>query len=326
MTRPAGRAQPSPLQSLTRTRLALTGAGAQYRRQLADLTDTALACFWQEATTGLGVGAGVALAAVGSHGRRDAGPTSDLDLILLHDGTVAPDRLTDLARCLWYPIWDAGVDLDHSVRSPAQSRQVASADVVTATSLLDLRHQAGDAELTGMARSAVLADWRATARRRLPELTASIRERASTHGELACRADADLKESRGGLRDAVVCAALSTSGLADRPHGGFDHAYQLLLDARDALAASAGRHTHVLLRRHADEVASRLGHCDADALLADLAERGQMIAAALDVTVREASKALRAPTPRLRPARVHQRRPPRLPAVPRPRPAETSPI
>ena len=281
MVSPAGHAQHALLPSLTRARLALAGAGRQYRRQLADLTDTALVGLWQGASMRLKIGSGAALAAVGSHGRRDAGPTSDLDLMLLHDGTVAPDRLTALARDLWYPIWDAGLDLDHSVRSLAQCRQVASADVLTATGLLDLRHQAGDAELTDRARSAVLADWRAAARHRLPALIASTRERASTHGELAELAEADLKESSGGLRDAVVCAALSASGLADRPRSGFDRAYHRLLDARDALAAVAGRRTHVLRRRYIGEVASRLGHGDADDLVAELAECGRVIAAAL---------------------------------------------
>ena len=326
MISPGGPAQHAPLPSLIGARLALTGAGPQYRRQLAELTDTALVGLWQAATTRLGIGTGVALAAVGSHGRRDAGPTSDLDLMLLHDGTVAPDRLTALARDLWYPIWDAGLDLDHSVRSLAQCRQVASADVLTATGLLDLRHQAGDAELSGMARSAVFGDWRATARHRLPELILSTRDRASTHGELANLAEADLKESSGGLRDAVVCAALSASGLADRPHSGFDSAYQRLLDARDALAVTTGRHTHVLRRRYIGEVASRLGHCNADDLLAELAECGRVIAAALAVSVHRARRGQRARTPWRRPVRRHGRRPPpRLPAVPRPRPAEASP-
>ncbi|WP_235912232.1 HD domain-containing protein [Ruania zhangjianzhongii] len=316
MAVPAGHGQAPQLRSLTVARLALTGAGSGYRRQLADLVDAALVDLWQEVTARVGIEAGVALAAVGSHGRRDAGPTSDLDLLLVHDGTVAPDLLTNLAQALWYPIWDAGVDLDHSVRSVVQCRHVASADVVAATGMLDLRHVAGDYELTGRARSAVLADWRAAARLRMPELITSTRVRASTHGELAYLIEADLKESRGGLRDAVVCSALSTSWLADRPHGGFDRAYQRLLDARDALAVTARTRTNLLLRVYADEVATRLGHRDADDLLAELAQCGRVIAAALDVTVRHARQALRRPTPRLRPVVVRGRwQPPRLPVV-----------
>ncbi|HIZ36103.1 MAG TPA: HD domain-containing protein [Candidatus Ruania gallistercoris] len=316
MATSAGPEQHLSVRDLAAARLALTGRGPDYRRQLAGLVDAALADLWHEATTRTGVRAGAALGAVGSHGRRDAGPTSDLDLLLVHDGTVAPERLAALAQALWYPIWDAGIDLDHSVRSLAECRHVASADVVAATGLLDLRHVAGEQDLTERARSAVLADWRAAARRRMPELLAATRLRGRTHGELAYLIEADLKESRGGLRDAVVCMALSTSWLADRPHGAFDRAQQRLLDTRDALSTAAGRRTSLLLRVYADEVAGTLGHAGADDLLADLAQCGRVIAAALDVTVRHARQALRRPTPRLRPAIVRGRwHPPRLRAV-----------
>lgn len=313
MAQPAGPGQRPSVRNLAAVRLALAGRGGQYRRQLADLVDAALTDLWQGATAAAGIEAGAALGAVGSHGRRDAGPTSDLDLLLVHDGTVPASQLADLAQALWYPIWDAGIDLDHSVRSLAECRHVASADVVAATGLLDLRHLAGDPTLTERARSAVLADWRAAARRRLPELISATRQRGRTHGDLAYLIEADLKESRGGLRDAVVCTALSTSWLADRPHSGFDNAYHHLLDARDALAVAAGRRTTLLLRAHADEVADRIGHRDADDLLAHLAQCGRVIAAALDVMVRHARQALRRPTPRLRPAVVRGRwRAPRL--------------
>src|SRR5579875_3258047 len=59
---------------------------------------------------------GLALVAVGSLGRRELVPGSDLDLVLVHD----PQREQEAARvadALWYPIWDAKIGLDHSVRT-----------------------------------------------------------------------------------------------------------------------------------------------------------------------------------------------------------------
>ena len=42
------------------------------------------------------------------------GPLSDLDLVLLHDGrALATAEVTALADRLWYPLWDAGLRLDH---------------------------------------------------------------------------------------------------------------------------------------------------------------------------------------------------------------------
>ena len=64
------------------------GAGPARRLRLASHAHTALADLWDEAVAPHGNRAreGIALAAVGSLGRGDAGPLSDYDLILVHDG------------------------------------------------------------------------------------------------------------------------------------------------------------------------------------------------------------------------------------------------
>lgn len=317
MLRPGTGGQATRLEGLVADRWALPGSGPGYRRALADLADTALAELWQQASAHAGVWAGAGLGAVGSHGRRDAGPASDLDLVLVHDpDQVAPDRLRDLASALWYPVWDAGLDLDHSVRSLAECRTVASVDLVAAIGLLDLRHVAGEEDLLLRAGTAVRTDWRAAARRRLADLIAATRTRAESNGELASLLEPDVKEARGGLRDAVVCAALSQTWLTDRPHGDLDESYRRLLDVRDALALTAGRSTTVLLRSHAGEVADRLGLPGPDALLAEIAAHGRVVAAALDATVRRARQALAPPRRHLQPVLVRGRwRPARLRVV-----------
>lgn len=293
--------------------------GAGYRAHLAQLVDAALVELWRHASaqTGVDTSVGIALTAVGSHGRREAGPTSDLDLMLVHDGQTHDDAAVEaLATALWYPIWDAAIDLDHSVRTLAQCRGVASADLPAAVGLLDVRLVAGDEAVLHRARSAVLADWRAAARRRLPELIASTRVRAERHGELAYVIEGDLKESRGGIRDAVVLWALTATWLTDRPHGEVDRAYTHLLDVRDALATVTARHTNRLLRVHQREVAELLGYADPDDLLASLANAGRTVSYSLDTTIRHARQALKKPSFSLRPAIVRGRRAaPRLRSV-----------
>lgn len=303
----------APAQPLSAT------AGQVYRQQLADLVDAALQELWQEAaqTMGLDLDWGVALTVVGSQGRRDAGPTSDVDCMLVHDGkTLKPDQVEALARALWYPIWDAGIDLDHSVRTLGQCRQIASKDLTAAVGLLDLRHVAGDPAVVHRARRAVLEDWRAAARRRLPELLNSTRARAERHGELAYLLEPDLKEARGGIRDAVVVNALAATWLTDRPHGALDDAHAHLLGIRDALALATGRHTTRLLKVDADQVAERCGYVDRDELLDAVADSARTISYALDTTVRHARQALRRPSVMRGPITVRGRRvAPRLRAV-----------
>src|SRR5829696_1816477 len=94
---------------------AVAGAGRARREALSAFNRDWLADVWRSATGGARI-EGVALAAVGSLGRADAGPLSDYDLVLLHSERSLPAKeLTALADRIWYPIWDAGVRLDHSV-------------------------------------------------------------------------------------------------------------------------------------------------------------------------------------------------------------------
>jgi [protein-PII] uridylyltransferase len=288
--------------------------GIARRSAIAKLVVQRLAELWEEATAGGDV-SGVALGAVGSIGRGDASPVSDLDLLLVHEGRGhSPEDLSALAQRLWYPIWDAGLDLDHSVRSLAQCRQVASKDLPAAVGLLDLQPVAGDAVVISRAKSALLEDWRAAARRRLPELLASTKERADRHGELAYLIEPELKEARGGIRDAVVLSALTASWLTDRPHGAVDRAYAHLLDVRDTVQVVTRRHTNRLLLADQDEVAALVGFDDRDDLLASIAEAGRVISYALDTTARNARQALQRPARGPRFVRG-RRTPPRLRAI-----------
>ena len=276
----------------------LTGPGSDgiaRRAAIVELVVGRLREQWELATDGEDV-SGIALGAVGSVGRGDASPVSDLDLLLVHEGRGhSVEALSALAQKLWYPIWDAGLDLDHSVRSLAQCRQVASKDLPAAVGLLDLQPVSGDAVVIARAKSALLEDWRSAARRRLPELLASTRQRAERHGELAYLIEPELKESRGGIRDAVVLSALAATWLTDRPHGAVDMAYAHLLDVRDTVQVVTRRHTNRLLLADQDEVAALVGFDDRDDLLASIAEAARVISYALDTTVRNARQALQRP-------------------------------
>ncbi|WP_336922795.1 [protein-PII] uridylyltransferase [Aquipuribacter sp. SD81] len=273
-------------------------AGPARRRAHTDLLLGRLREVWDDALEATGLAAdppgGVALAAVGSLARGDAGPVSDLDLLLLHEGRRLPtERLAALADALWYPLWDAGLRLDHSVRTTAQCRDVAAADLAAAVGLLDLTPVAGDAALVQHVRTVLLTDWRQGARRRLPQVLDALAERKERHGDLAHLLEPDLKESRGGLRDVTTLRALAASWLTDRPHGrAIDAAHTYLLDVRDALHVVTGRPGDRLVLPEHDAVAAVVGEDDADRLLAHLADAGRGVAYAVDVTVRRARQAL----------------------------------
>ena len=279
------------------------GVGRIRRERIAGLIDGWLCDIWAAATQDRPT-PGLALVSVGSLARRECGPLSDLDLVLLHDTRVlSPVELNELAERIWYPIWDAKIKLDHSVRTVAQCRDVAKSDLSAVAGLLDARHIAGDVELVNAARATVAHDWRGTARSRLPALVETVTARHDRHGELAHLIEPDLKESRGGLRDMTIVRALTDAWLADRPHGAVDTAYQRLLDVRDAIHVVTGRGRDRLMLADQDGVAALLGYNDPDDLLTDISADAREVSFALESTMRRASQSQRARTLRVGPRR-----------------------
>ncbi|GEP33153.1 bifunctional uridylyltransferase/uridylyl-removing enzyme [Nocardioides szechwanensis] len=217
---------------------------------------------------------GAALVAVGGYGRGELAPHSDLDVVLVSDEGV---DLGDLAEKVWYPLWDSGSKLDHSVRTLPEMIAAADADVRVASGLLDLRHLAGDPNLTLRLRTTMLAAWRRGARDRLPALHDMVRSRHRLIGELAHLSVPDLKEAEGGLRDATVLRGLVATWLVDVPHVDLERSRLALLDVRDLVQAMAGRATDRVTPEMWAELATALGLDDELSAQVHVRELGRRI-------------------------------------------------
>ena len=221
---------------------------------------------------------GVALVAVGGYGRGELCPFSDLDVVMVHERR---HHIETVADAVWYPVWDDGVRLDHSVRRPAEVLDVAKEDLRAQLGLLDGRVVAGDATVA----TTLLADaeelWRARAGRWLPMLAAQTAERRAVHGDVAFLLEPDLKEAHGGLRDvaALRAAARAVPELAEQvDFTSLEGPRAVLTASRVELHRSAGRATDRLLLQEQDQVARTLDYADADALMESVAEAGRTIA------------------------------------------------
>ncbi|MEU6722580.1 [protein-PII] uridylyltransferase [Nonomuraea wenchangensis] len=237
----------------------------------------------------------VSLVAVGSLGRGEPAPGSDLDLVLLHNGRPDVARIADR---IWYPIWDSSVGLDHSVRTVEEAVAVARQDLKAVLGLIQARHIAGDPELTRKAREAVLAEWRADSRRRLGELREAADQRAQVSGELAFLLEPDLKDGRGGLRDVQAMQAVAAAWVASAPGPRAREAHEFILDVRHALHVVTARGADRLVLQEQDAVAGLLGLLDAEALMRRLAEAGRTVSHAFDATWRTVDRLLSGPAPR----------------------------
>jgi [protein-PII] uridylyltransferase len=236
---------------------------------------------------------GAALVAVGGYGRGELAPYSDLDVVLVSDEGV---DLGDLAERVWYPIWDSGARLDHSVRTLPEMLEQAGGDLRVALGMLDLRHLAGDPNLTLRLRTTMLAQWRRQARRRLPELRTLVRARHELIGELAHLSVPDLKEAEGGLRDAIVLKALVATWLVDVPHADLERSRRALLDVRDVVQQAAGRATDRVAPELWPDVAAGLGLPDALAAQVHVRRIGRRITHLSRLTWRRVDGVLSPPT------------------------------
>ena len=237
--------------------------------------------------------AGAALVAVGGYGRSELAPYSDLDVVLVADDHVA---LGSGAEQVWYPLWDSGTKLDHSVRTFTGMLEAAAGDLRVALGLLDMRHVAGDPNLTLRLRTQVLTHWRRTAKARLPELRQMVESRHQLMGELAHVSVPDIKEAEGGLRDAGVLKALVATWLVDVPHVDLERSRQSLLDARDVLHEVSGRAGDRIGPDVWAELAPGLGLADAAAVQRHLRVLGRRIAHLSRLTWRRTDDVLLRPS------------------------------
>ncbi|MHB8330322.1 MAG: [protein-PII] uridylyltransferase, partial [Acidimicrobiales bacterium] len=203
---------------------------------------------------------------------------SDLDVVLVYQGRRDVSRLAD---AVWYPVWDEGVRLDHSVRRPGEVLAVAGDDLRAQLGLLDGRLVAGDAAVIVPLLADAVALWRERAGRWLPVLAEQVEQRHADHGDVAFLLEPDLKEAHGGLRDIhmVTAAARAVPAIAEQVDlSALSSPRQVLTAARVELHRLTGRATDRLLLQEQDQVADALGYDNADALMAAIAEAGRTIA------------------------------------------------
>ena len=270
--------------------------GAPWCRAHSDLVDAWLAGLLQKAENG--GGDGVALVAVGGYGRRELCPESDIDVMLVHRRRPDVARLADH---IWYPMWDEGLHVGHSVCTVREALALATDDLDTATALLSARHVAGDPRLTDELARQSLTRWEKRSKRWLTELGGRVEVRHGKAGEVSFRLEPDLKEGRGGLRDvqSLRWAQAAQPVLLDHDEAALAPAYGVLLDARVELQRRTGRPTNVLALQEQDAVAAALGLSGADELMARVAEAAQVIAWTSDDTWRRIRSALRGPLGRI---------------------------
>ncbi len=248
--------------------------GRDFGRALSVVVDDAVAEVVAE------VGADrIGVLALGSYGRRELCPGSDLDLLLLHDGRT---DVAAVADALWYPLWDAGFVLGHATRTARETVKLADHDVETLTGLLDPRWIGGALESEA---HRLVADVRGVARRRrtavIEQLADASTVRRVRPGPISEMLEPNLKDGAGGLRDlhSMVWAGWCGIGeLRAEDRDALHAAAAVLLDVRVGLHRATSGRSDVLALQDQDAVAERLTFVDADALVRAVAAASRSVA------------------------------------------------
>ena len=149
---------------------------------------------------------GLALLAVGGYGRRQLFPYSDVDLLLLFDSERLMAASKDLISPFLQELWDAGLRMSHSVRTPTECTEVHDGNTELNVSLLDQRFLGGDRILYATLAAKLprfVHGNRDALVRNLAQLT---RGRHAKYAGTFYHLEPNVKETPGGLRDyQLIC-------------------------------------------------------------------------------------------------------------------------
>ncbi|MDA3921471.1 MAG: [protein-PII] uridylyltransferase [Salinisphaera sp.] len=246
-------------------------------RARAELVDAVLVHAWNTLVDAQNA----CLVAVGGYGRNELLPQSDIDLLILYRPGMLDDIGPSLEAFLTY-LWDLGLEIGHSVRSPDECAELAADDVSIMTNLMESRTLAGDPALFATMRAATSVEhiWPSA-----DFFNAKVEEQNARHArfdETAYKLEPNVKESPGGLRDIQTIAWVAKrqfstqtlDGLVDygflsrREFSELHRGQAFLWRVRFALHMLTGRAENRLLFDHQIRIAQLMGYDDEENTLA----------------------------------------------------------
>jgi [protein-PII] uridylyltransferase len=144
---------------------------------------------------------GLALLAVGGYGRRQLFPYSDVDLLLLFASERAATGHKSEICAFLQRLWDGGMRVSQSVRTPEECLQVHEQNTELNISLLDRFYLAGDRALYDSVDQKLPRFLHANRDALVGNLATLTRERHAKYADTFYHLEPNVKETPGGLRD-----------------------------------------------------------------------------------------------------------------------------
>jgi [protein-PII] uridylyltransferase len=178
-------------------------------RERSSLVDSLISELWDQ-SFGANRGERLCVAALGGYGRQALFPSSDVDVLFLHDSPLSEDAQKRRIPKICQVLWDLRLRVGAATHSLAECGKLHRDNLEFNISLLDCRFICGDRGLFEQLRARVIPKMVAREalelQQRLTDLTSARHEK---YGKTIFHLEPNLKDGPGGLRDYQVACWLS---------------------------------------------------------------------------------------------------------------------
>lgn len=220
-----------------------------------------------------------ALIAVGGYGRGELAPASDVDIMIVVDSKRGDHDW--IARFVT-SLWDSGLEIGHSVRTPSECKKVAKDDLTIITTMMESRLLVGNHELLDKVRANIRAEKMWSSKKFFAAKRSEQITRHARYDDTAYNLEPNVKGSPGGLRDIQMIGWVANRHFGSSEYEELvDHKFltpgqlKLLMQGRSflwrvrfGLHLLTGRAENRLLFDHQKQLATLLGYEDASTILA----------------------------------------------------------
>lgn len=252
-------------------------SGPDLCRQASDRRDEIILALIREAAESASIDKSLAdrlaFVAHGGYGRREVAPFSDVDLMVLCP-RLTMDATKPLAERLFRDIFDAGLVLGHSLRTPDEACSLASDDAQICTSLIESRLLGGSETLFESYQRKFDRRLRRNASRLLAATESERGQERMRYGETVFMLEPNIKRSRGGLRDVQLLRwvgkirydhaepshLVRLGVLSQEDFEELTEATEYLLQLRNEMHFHSGKAGDVLSRSEQLRIASQRGY------------------------------------------------------------------
>ena len=256
--------------------------GVETCRALSELQDQVISKLFEAAAAEISpeLCDQVSLVLLGGNGRQDIAPWSDLDVMLLYNGTLT-DQISEFARRINADMTDSGMQVGFSIRTPSDACKMAIEDAVIFSSLTEARLLIGNAELFSIFQTRFIRAAEKKSAAMIKAIIGARNKERLEYGETVYLLRPNVKRSRGGLRDIHLirwlgfirfgtnnfAELLKRGGISTTDSKQLRASQEFLLRIRNEMHFHANKPADGLGRNEQVRLAKWLGHEDTEAMM-----------------------------------------------------------